>query len=274
MQGRLLPARDGRIQAFPAGRWREEFPLARVAGLHCIEWIFDDGTDAMNPVGQDRGIDDIRAESLRHGVSVESICADYYMSERLIDQAGQVRVASADHLRWLLARAARVGCRYIVLPFVDSSSLRSDAERRALPRLLASLAGDAERAHVELHIESDLPPNLLAEVLAEVGHRWIRANYDIGNSASLGRDPAHEINLLGSMIGSVHVKDRMLGGGTVPFGTGAADFETCFQLLRQIGYDGPYILQAARQPGIDEVALAAQNRRFVMSYLGSQAIAK
>ena len=38
MQGRLVPPVDGRIQAFPAENWKDEFELASDAGLACIEW--------------------------------------------------------------------------------------------------------------------------------------------------------------------------------------------------------------------------------------------
>ena len=41
MQGRLSPPRGGRIQSFPVDTWREEFGLARQAGLDCIEWIYE-----------------------------------------------------------------------------------------------------------------------------------------------------------------------------------------------------------------------------------------
>ncbi|HLD47492.1 MAG TPA: TIM barrel protein, partial [Desulfobaccales bacterium] len=113
------------------------------------------------------------------------------------------------------------------------------------------------------HLETDLKPAPLAKLLQKVSHPLLRANYDIGNSASLGHDPVEELTLLGPWLGSVHVKDRLLGGGTVPLGTGAADFIACFRLFRQSNYRGPFILQAARQEGMSETELAVRHRRFV-----------
>ena len=72
-----------------------------------------------------------------------------------------------------------------------------------------------------------------------------------------------ELTILSPWLGSVHVKDRLLGGGTVPLGTGAADFPACFRLFRQSSYRGPFILQAARQEGMSETELVIRNRRFV-----------
>ena len=94
----------------------------------------------------------------------------------------------------------------------------------------------------------------------------IRVNYDIGNSASLGFRAREEIAAYGERIGSVHVKDRKFGSGTVPLGTGDADFSAIFQGLAQIEYSGDFTLQVARSSAGDEVAWAKENRSFVTRY--------
>ena len=67
------------------------------------------------------------------------------------------------------------------------------------------------------------------------------------------------------------LKDRMLGGGTVPLGTGSADFPTCFRLIHAAGFRGSFILQTARQEGLSEVELAIRNRQFVEEHLATVA---
>jgi L-ribulose-5-phosphate 3-epimerase len=263
MQGRLSPPVGGRIQSFPVDTWRQEFPRAREAGLACIEWVYEVETEAGNPLATAAGVAAVQDLAQAAGVAVWSICADFYMQERLVAPDGTPRPEVAAHLRDLLLRVAPLGLRYMVLPFVDASSLRTEAELAGLRQVLADLLPCAQEAGVELHLETDLKPAPLARLLQQVSHPRLRANYDIGNSASLGHDPVEELTLLGPWLGSVHVKDRMLGGGTVPLGTGAADFGACFRLFRQAGYRGPYILQAARQEGLSETALAMQNRLFV-----------
>ena len=64
--------------------------------------------------------------------------------------------------------------------------------------------------------------------------------------AAAGFDPAEEIEAYGHRILSVHVKDRVLGGSTVPLGSGNADFEAVFAALGRVRYVGNYILQTAR----------------------------
>jgi hexulose-6-phosphate isomerase len=269
MQGRLSPPMGGRIQSFPVDSWREEFAHARKAGLNCIEWIYEDGTGAVNPLRTNEGTAEIRRLEETWGVGVWSICADYYMTERLVASDGVPQVKVVEHLKWLLGQANVLGARYIVLPFVDASSLESPQELEGLDAVLKSVVPTVEETGVELHLETDLKPADLIAVLERIVHPLVRANFDIGNSASLGHNPVEELTLLGPWLGSVHVKDRVLGGGTVPLGTGAADFPTCLRLICAVGFSGPFILQAARQAGLSEVELAIRNRRFVEEQLAA-----
>jgi len=267
MQGRLLPPVGGRIQSFPVDTWREEFCLAHLAGLDCIEWVYDYETRAANPLETDSGIAEIRRQVRDSGVGIWSICADYYMTERLVERDGSPQESVVNHLNWLIGQVGSLGVRYMVLPFVDNSSLKSPEEIETLVEILHYAAMAAGKAGVELHLETDLEPTRLVSLLKRVAHHTVRANYDIGNSASLGYNPAQELTLLSPWLGSVHVKDRVLGGDTVPLGTGAADFPTCFRLIHAVGFRGPFILQTAREESQSEVELAIRNRKFIETHL-------
>ena len=273
MQGRLSPTEGGRIQSFPTRSWRNEFTRARDAGLASIEWIYEAETEAANPLGSDRGIEEVQAPALAKGsgVAVRSVCADYYMSERIVNQGGIPNRSVMEHLGWLLGRVRLLGAVHIVLPFVDSSSLRSTREVEGLLAVLKEIIPVAEHAEVEIHLETDLYPDEFAGLLAAADHSLVRANYDTGNSASLGYRPQEELTLLGPWLGSVHIKDRLRGGGTVPLGTGAVDFGTCFRMLGEMGFEGPFILQAARDEVLDEVDLATRNRHFVEEHFQAAA---
>lgn len=263
MQGRLSPPAGNRIQSFPIKTWRHEFTLARVAGFDSIEWVYEKETEAENPIRSDDGIEEIRRRIEETGVKVFSICADYFMRERLVDRKGSPRERAVKHLLWLIGRAGLLGVRYLLLPFVDEASLCSSKEVKGLKLLLRTVLKAAERARVELHLETDFAPQELNLLLRTMDYPLLRANYDIGNSAALGRDPSEELPLLLAWLGSVHVKDRLLGGGSVPLGTGSADFATCFQIISSAGYRGPFVLQTAREEGLSELELAIRNRRFV-----------
>ena len=93
----------------------------------------------------------------------------------------------------------------------------------------------------------------------------VKVNYDSGNSSSLDYRPADEFAAYGPRVGSVHIKDRVRGGGTVPIHSGDTDFAALFRHLAEINYHGDFVLQVARGPSGDEVAWARANRDFVMA---------
>jgi hexulose-6-phosphate isomerase len=119
-----------------------------------------------------------------------------------------------------------------------------------------------------LHLETSLAPAPFAALLDRLPYQWLKANYDSGNSASLGYDPGEEFAAYGSRIGSVHIKDRVRGGATVPLGTGDADLDVLFEELDKIGYSGDLVLQVAREQPGNEVEWARHNREFVLGLLG------
>jgi hexulose-6-phosphate isomerase len=267
MQGRLtLPPPGAPIQFFPVDGWRAELSAAREAGLDAVEWIYELPGRSENPLAHDAGAVEVRRLAAEAGVAVASVCADYFMAERLIAPGGAVRPDAVEHLLGLLPRAAAAGAAHIVLPFVDDSSLGGDAEVDAVAALLAQVAPAADAAGVELHLETDLPPARFAGLLA-AAPRCVRATYDIGNSSALGYDPDEELDAIGRWIGSVHVKDRVRGGGSVGLGAGDADLPLVFRRLVGLGFDGLFVLQLARgEPG-GEVELARRNREAVEGLL-------
>ncbi len=270
MQGRLLPPIDGRIQAFPAMLWRNEFANAKKANISCIEWIFEKPNQHLNPLSSNVGIKSLHNLTNKSGVGIRSICADYYMEELLIDSDGNVRSEAVNHLNWLIDQAAKLSVIYIVLPFVDLSSLNTVAHKHSLVSLMQSLGPRAAVRNIELHLETDLHPTIFSSILKSINHRSIKANFDIGNSAALGYDPTEELKLLTPFLGSVHVKDRILGGNSVPLGVGNADFPTCFKLICRAGFKRHFVLQVARGKDGDEIELAIQNRKFVEQQLSNQ----
>jgi L-ribulose-5-phosphate 3-epimerase len=268
MQGRLVPPVEGRFQAFPRGQWAAEFAHAAAAGLGAIEWIYDAYGVGANPMETDAGIAELVEHSQAHGVAVRSVCADYFMDFPFVLATDAERAERIAQLEWLIGQAHRVGVTRIVLPFVDQSAIRDAGDREAVIETLQRALPAAQTAGIELHLETSLPPLEFAALLARIPHPLVKVNYDSGNSSSLGYPPEEEFAAYGDRVGSVHIKDRVLHGGTVPLGEGDADLDAVFAGLRQSRYGGDFILQVARGVPGDEVAWARQNRQYVESYLG------
>jgi hexulose-6-phosphate isomerase len=243
MQGRLSPPAGGKIQSFPAD-WQGEFPKAQEAGMDFIEWIWEED---CNPLFQ-------HTEAVRSlvadNIAVESVCADRFM---------HAVVVSRSLLSMVFAACAHVGVKRVVLPFVDGSSAR-DFDPILLAAIIQHACKCAAPEGIESHVESDLPPSALKELCEACPQ--MKVCYDTGNSAALGYDVSPEFAAYGDRIGSIHIKDRVLGGSTVPLGAGSVQWSALSTCLHNLDYRGPFTLQTARGESGAEVALARRNRRF------------
>jgi L-ribulose-5-phosphate 3-epimerase len=259
MQGRLVPPEAERFQSFPRLRWRDEFALVAAAGLDTIEWIYDAYGEDVNPLGTDPGIGEMQRLCGVHGVTIESICADWFMDFPLVGIDAATAEIRWRRLEWLMGRGARLGINRIVVPFVDSAAIRHPQDAIAIAAGINALGAAIDRTQVELHLESALSAADFAALLAHIRHPRVKVNYDSGNSASLGFRPREEFSAYGSRVGSVHLKDRRRGAGTVPLGEGDTDFGELFNALATHRYGGDFILQVARGVPGDELAWARAN---------------
>jgi L-ribulose-5-phosphate 3-epimerase len=247
MQGRLSAPINNQIQAFPENGWQDEFRLCRMLGLQCIEWIYEYGGHESNPLMSDAGIDDMMKLEKMFSVDIGSVVADYFMVQRLFGN-DQVMIKNAiDNLYALIDQCKKSSIAIIELPFVDASALCTLEDIKQLRETLRGVLKYASDKNILISLETSLPPRQFHELIESFCSPCVKVNYDMGNSASLGYDPVEEIMLLGKYIINVHIKDRLLGGGTVPLGCGNTDFKSVFATLKSVGYHGDFILQAARR---------------------------
>ena len=249
MQGRLTPPMGGRIQAFPAARWRDEFALAAELGLHSIEWIVETPIES-NPIWTLDGVAEIKKIVAQTGVTVDFVIADYFMESPFVRMSAPTFEHNRGVLAHLLDHAAQLGVCGIEIPCVDASGIHNLAEEDELARGIEPGLMQAARLGIEIGLETSLPPERFSKLLKRIDHPNLRANYDTGNSAALGYNAAEEFAAYGQWINNVHIKDRRRGGGTVPLGQGDTDMPEVLRLLAQIPYRGNFIMQVAR--GLDE----------------------
>jgi hexulose-6-phosphate isomerase len=149
---------------------------------------------------------------------------------------------------------------------VDASRIEGEEDLQTVVRVVQDALPTAKETGIELHLETALEPGPFANLLDRIPESLVKVNYDSGNSSSLGFVVEQELAAYGSRIGSVHIKDRLVGGGTVPLGTGDAEFPALFRGLEAVGYLGNMTLQVARGEAGREVEWARHNRAFVARY--------
>ena len=246
MQGRLLPKYQGNYQAHPVGNWQKEFKIANQLGLDCIEFIFDYHEPEKNPLLNSDGLEEIRKIVQSSGVKVLSICADYFMHAPIHSDNSNIVDKSLIILDDLIKKASLINVTDIVVPCVDQSSLKNKKDIDNLVSNIKSIIKTAESFGINICLETDLEPIVFANMLDSIGSKNVTVNYDIGNSAALGYDPIEEFRAYGYKITDLHIKDRLLGGGSVPLGKGNANFSQIFDLLLKYEYQGIMIFQAYR----------------------------
>lgn len=258
MQGRLSPQVDGKIQAFPWNSWQQEFPAAESLGLGLMEWTLDQDRLYENPLLTLKGQQEIRSLCQAHQLAIPSLTGDCFMQAPFWKGQGQLKAAlEADFIA--IARAcAEVGIEMIVVPLVDSGRLENEQQEEALLAFMLAQADLFRELGLRIIFESDFAPAELARFIGRLPADVFGVNYDIGNSAALGYKPEEEFAAYGPRIVNVHVKDRVLGGTTVPLGTGNANFSTVFRLLRDAAYGGYLIMQTARARDDDHAGALRQ----------------
>ena len=246
MQGRLLPKYQGKYQAHPIGYWQEEFTIANQLDLDCIEFIFDYYESEKNPLLNSDGLEEIRKIVQVSGVKVLSICADYFMHAPIHSDNFATVDKSLTILDNLIKNASLIKASDIVVPCVDQSSLKNKKDIDNFVNNIKLVVKTAESAGINICLETDLEPRVFANMLDSIGSKNVTVNYDIGNSAALGYDPIEEFRAYGHKISDLHIKDRLLGGRSVPLGTGNVNFSKIFDLLSKYEYQGIIIFQAFR----------------------------
>ena len=266
MQGRLSPRIDGKIQAYPASTWQREFQIAQEIGYAAIEWIVEKPVET-NALMTDSGKTEIKKVIALTGVRIDYVCADIFMQQPLVRMTKEIKSQNKEYLTKILKNAKEVGAIGVEIPFVDNSSIKNEQEKQEFIFAMKdafNLAGDLG---LKISLETDLPPKDFQELLEKIDLDHVQANYDIGNSASLGFDPKEELEAYGIKILNVHVKDRKLGSTTVPLGTGNANINYVFQKLKEIGYIGGLTMQAAR--GENDIETAKEQLKYVRTLLNN-----
>ena len=272
MQGRLSPLVNGRIQAFPWGNWKEEFPLAEKLGICLMEWTLDQERLYENPLLTKKGQAEIIGLCQHHKIHIPSLTGDCFMQAPLWKAGSMERMALEQDFINIVKGCSTVGITMIVLPLVDNGRLEDIHQEDDLVDFLKNHVSFFASKGIQILFESDYPPCELVRFIDRLDPNLFGINYDIGNSAALGLKAQEEILLYGSRIFNVHIKDRILGGTTVPLGNGNANFDDVFFGLSKANYKGNFILQTARAQDENHENILSNYRDMTINWLKSYAL--
>jgi len=267
MQGRFSDVIDGKIQAFPWINWKKEFYYAEQYGFKILEWTLDaDERLYENPLMTKSGRATISELSNAHDLRVQSLTADCFMQAPFYKSSGGAKEGLLTDFRKVIEASALAEIKLVVIPLVDNGRIENLEQENSLYEGIQLVMDILKEKQMSITFESDFNPQKL-KIFIDSYPETVGINYDIGNSASLGYNAESEISEYGHRILNVHVKDRLLGGTTVPLGEGNANLPYVFNELKKIGYSGNYILQTARAKDGNHADLLAKYKKMVEDFL-------
>jgi len=267
MQGRLSPLVDGKIQAFPWDHWQDEFQFAYKHSFKIMEWTMDQDRLYENPIMSEEGRKAIEELTYKYEISIPSLTGDCFMQAPFYKVNERNREKLLKDLQNTITSCGLLGVEYIVFPLVDNGRLENLKQEESLIEGLALFDSEMHKYGIKIAFESDLSPDRLKDFISGFSSKNYGINYDIGNSAALGFDPEEEIEAYSDRILNVHIKDRLLGGTTVPLGSGNADIPKVLKKLNAINYNGNYILQTARAVNENHADVLCQYRDQVIKWM-------
>ena len=263
IQGRALPQTDNSIQNFPEN-WKKEFPIINNLGFDGIEWIYNKKSETTNPLLSSDGRKEMVELSSQYDVKLESIVLDWFLSYPLLVHDELSIDKKMDKLIHLINCSEEIGFKRIILPMLEKNEINSKNQKNAFKNVFEKdVLPYLDSKNIEIHLETSLSPNEENLLLNEINHEQIKICFDMGNSTCFGFEPTEVISTIGNHLGSVHIKDRMLNGPSVPLGKGSVDFYTVFKNLKKINFSGPYSFEVYRDRKLDNVQVIKNSLSFI-----------
>ena len=199
------------------------------------------------------------------GCRIAALTAQALIPRTFLNPDDDLRLEGINFVNYLSCVAPRLGAKVIVLPFFEEATLAS--EYAVAPRLVDGLQRTGEVAAqygVILALECTLSGEEQLCLLEAVGMNTVTLCYDVGNAVGAGYDAAPEIrSLTTERIGYIHMKDT----DSQALGEGRVDFEAVGKAIKEIGYEGWFVLETP--PGDDAFASAKKNLEFTKRFVAS-----
>ncbi len=266
MQGRLSDMVNGRIQSFPFSNWKEEFVIAHKNNFNTIEWTIDSINIENNPILNTKMHSEIKSLKQKYSIDIPSVTCDFFMEKPFFKANNQKRISRENFLLDFFKNCSELNITYIVIPLVDNGSIDIETHEKIVLNFFLKNIGIIEKYNLQIIFESNFPPEKLKIFISKFPKKYFGINYDTGNSASLGYNYEEEFDAYFEYIKNVHIKDRILGGTTVPLGEGDTDLSGILIDLLKRNYSRNLILQTARDKN-KHLEVLCKYREFVLNII-------
>jgi L-ribulose-5-phosphate 3-epimerase len=241
------------IWSFPQADIAGNIRLAKTAGFDGIELALNE-TGPLSLQSTDEQIASYRALADAEGIEITSLATGLYWTYSLTSPDAQRRAKAMDIVRFQLKAAKLLGVDAIlVVPgcvgadfAAETEPVPYDVAYDRAREAMRVLAPEAEAMGVKIGLENVwnkflLSPLEMRQLIDEIGSPYVGCYFDVGNVVRTGY-PEHWIDILGSRIVRVHIKDfsEQVGNiaGFVDLLAGDTNFPAVTAALERIGYTG------------------------------------
>lgn len=255
----------------PLRAWPALLDQAAQAGYGFVELAIDESEERLARLrwtAKQRA--ELREAIERSGVPVRTWILSAHRRTPLGSTDANTRAAAIDMLRRCVDLAVDVGVRLVQLAGYYVYYEPHDAGSRA--RFIDGLRKGLEHAApagVMLGLETMDGDDIVSvrtamSALREVRSPWLGVYPDVGNLAANGLDVADELRAGAGHLVGVHLKDTRPGEyRRVAFGAGVVPFASVFETLREIRYDGPFVVEMWNDADPDALATIENARAWL-----------
>jgi sugar phosphate isomerase/epimerase len=228
----------------------------------------------MDEAQRNAELDTLRRAGVQVTAGMISFPGEDYTTIATIKQTGgYVPDERWQERRELTARAARLSKQLgmnLLSTHVGFVPPSSDAKYGTMVDRVGDIGKILADHGLDLIMETGQEPaSELLQFINDVPARNVAVNFDPANMILYGAgDPVEAVRTLGRHIRHVHIKDAIASnqpgtnwGEEVPFGTGEVPVDDFLGSLKDVGYEGPFVIERETGSDIGDIAFAIETLR-------------
>ncbi len=231
--------------------WEEKFKAAKKAGFDYMELSIDESDERLARLDwTDEDIETLRSVMRFTGISFQTMCLSGHRKYPFGSKDPKVRERAMDMMEKAINLSVKLGIRCIQLATYDVYYEESDEEtKKMFLEGMKEAVAMASRAGVILAMEI-MDTKFVGTIvramhyLKEIPSPYFKIYPDMGNLSNFSNDVAGEFEIGISETVAIHVKETKPGVfKEVPFGEGEVKFTDIFRKLRELNYQGMFLIE-------------------------------
>lgn len=231
--------------------WEEKLMTAKKAGFDYMELSIDESDERLARLDwSDEEIENLRSIMRFTGISFPTMCLSGHRRYPFGSKDPEIRKKAMEIMEKAINLAVKLGIRCIQLATYDVYYEESDEETKKL--FLGGMkeaVAMASRAGVILAMEI-MDTKFVGTIvralhyLKEIPSPYFKIYPDMGNLSNFSNDVTGEFEIGISETVAIHVKETKPGVfKEVPFGEGEVNFVEIFKKLKELNYQGMFLIE-------------------------------